>query len=67
MGLSGPTWSVEQLAEAGVKRISVGGSMARSALGEFMRAAREVLDHGTFTYASRALPHAEALAFMRRG
>jgi len=67
MGLSGPTWSVEQLAEAGVKRISVGGSMARSALGEFMRAAREVLDHGTFTYASRALPHTEALAFMRRG
>ncbi|MCO5175449.1 MAG: isocitrate lyase/phosphoenolpyruvate mutase family protein [Thermomicrobiales bacterium] len=67
MGLSGPTWTVEQLAEVGVTRISVGGSMARSALGEFIRSAREVLEQGTFTYASRALPHTEALSYMRRG
>ncbi len=66
MGLSGPTWSVDELAEMGVKRISVGGSMARAALAGFMRAAREVLEHGTFTYASDALPHREALSYMRQ-
>lgn len=67
MGLSGPTWSVDELAEVGVARISVGGSMARAALGGFMRAAREVREQGTFTYAGDALPHREALSYMRQG
>lgn len=56
MGLQGASWSVAELAEAGVRRISVGGSFARAALGALMRAAREVRDHGTFTYAADALP-----------
>ena len=64
MGLKGATYSVDELSAAGVKRISVGGSMARAALGAFVRAAREVKDNGTFTYAADALPHAEATAFM---
>ena len=42
MGLSGPAYSVSQLAEAGVRRVRVGGSFARAALGAFLRAAREV-------------------------
>lgn len=54
MGLVGPSISVSDLAEAGVKRISVGGSFARAAFGAMMRAAEEVLDHGTFTYAKAA-------------
>ncbi|HUO92460.1 MAG TPA: isocitrate lyase/phosphoenolpyruvate mutase family protein [Rhizomicrobium sp.] len=64
MGLKGATYTVAQLAEAGVKRISVGGSFARAALGAFVRAAREVKERGTFTYAADALPHAEAHRFM---
>jgi 2-methylisocitrate lyase-like PEP mutase family enzyme len=64
MGLKGATYSVEQLAEAGVKRISVGGAFARAALGAFVRAAREVKDNGTFAFASDALPHADARACM---
>jgi 2-methylisocitrate lyase-like PEP mutase family enzyme len=64
MGLKGPTFAVEELAAVGVKRISVGGSFARAALGAFVRAAREVKDRGTFTYAADALPHAEAKAYM---
>lgn len=59
MGLAGPTWSVEQLAAVGVKRISVGGSFARAALAGFVNAATEVKDKGTFTYARNALPHAQ--------
>jgi 2-methylisocitrate lyase-like PEP mutase family enzyme len=64
MGFQGATYSVDELAAVGVKRISVGGSLARAALGAFIRAAREVKEKGTFTYAADAIPHAEASAFM---
>jgi 2-methylisocitrate lyase-like PEP mutase family enzyme len=64
MGLKGATFSVEQLADAGAKRISVGGSFARAALGAFVRAAREVKDKGTFTYSADAISHADVTAFM---
>jgi 2-methylisocitrate lyase-like PEP mutase family enzyme len=70
MGLKGATFSVEELAAVGVKRISVGGALARAALGAFVRAAREVKDKGTFTFAADAIPHAEARGYMtnvRRG
>ncbi|HLY06484.1 MAG TPA: isocitrate lyase/phosphoenolpyruvate mutase family protein [Rhizomicrobium sp.] len=63
MGLKGTLYSADELAAAGVKRISVGGSLARAALGAFVEAAREVRD-GTFGYAQIALPHADARAFM---
>ena len=55
MGLQGVNYSVQALSDVGVKRISVGGSFARAALGEFMRAAQEVKDLGTFTYSDRAV------------
>jgi 2-methylisocitrate lyase-like PEP mutase family enzyme len=42
MGLQNALYSVEQLSEAGVKRISVGGSFARAAYGAMIRAAAEV-------------------------
>ncbi len=64
MGLVGVTFSVEELAAVGVKRISVGGSFARAALGALVRAAREVKDKGTFTYAADALPSAEVKRFL---
>ncbi len=67
MGLQGTTFSVEELAAAGVKRISVGGALARAALGAFVRAAREVKNQGTFTFASEALSHGEATAYMIGG
>jgi 2-methylisocitrate lyase-like PEP mutase family enzyme len=64
MGLKGATYSVEDLAAAGVKRISVGGALARAALGAFVRAAREIKDKGTFTFAADAIPHADVTAYM---
>ncbi len=66
MGLQGATFSVEQLAAVGVKRISVGGAFARAALGALVRAAREVKEKGTFSFAAEALPSAEAKAFMQK-
>ena len=59
MGLKGATYTVSEIEAAGAKRISVGGSLARAAYGEFLRAAREIKDSGTFTYAARAVSHAE--------
>ena len=56
MGLQGKNYSVQELSDVGVKRISVGGSFARAAMGEFMRAALEVKDQGSFNYSDRAIP-----------
>jgi 2-methylisocitrate lyase-like PEP mutase family enzyme len=64
MGFAGATLSVQELAAVGAKRISVGGSFARAALGALTRAAREVKDHGSFTYASQAMTHAVANGYM---
>ena len=64
MGLQGATFSIEDLAAAGVKRISLGGSFARAALGAFVRAAREVKEKGTFTFAAEAISHAEVSSYM---
>jgi len=54
MGLVGAQLSLEELAKIGVKRISVGSSLQRAALGAFLRAAEEMSGKGTFTYAAGA-------------
>ena len=64
MGLKGVPFTVKELEEVGVKRISVGGSFARAALGAFIHAAQEVRDQGTFTYSADAIPDPEAAAYM---
>jgi 2-methylisocitrate lyase-like PEP mutase family enzyme len=42
------TQSLRQFAELGVRRVSVGGALARAAWGGFMHAAREIAEHGRF-------------------
>ncbi len=59
MGMPGVTFGVSELADAGVKRISVGSAFSRLALGAVVRAAREVTDHGTFTFAKDAIGFAK--------
>jgi 2-methylisocitrate lyase-like PEP mutase family enzyme len=54
-----PPLSVAELAEAGVKRISLGGLLSRVALAALMRAAREIKERGSFTFAREAAPVAE--------
>lgn len=54
MGLSGGTFTVDQLAEAGVRRISLGSALARTALGAFLNASREISEQGTFGFADGA-------------
>lgn len=59
MGLAGSRFSIAELAEMGVRRISVGSALSRAALGAFLRAAREMRDSGTFNFADDAVKYAE--------
>jgi 2-methylisocitrate lyase-like PEP mutase family enzyme len=59
MSAADPAITVAQLAEAGVKRISVGGALSRLALAAFLRGAREMKEHGAFTYMRDTVPTAE--------
>ncbi len=66
MGLAGAAFSLAELEQLGVKRVSVGSAFARAAYGAFLRAAREVKDQGTFTFAGDAVPYAEINALFKR-
>ena len=61
MGMKGVSLSVAELAAVGVRRISVGASLSRAALGAFVRAAREIREQGTFTLAGDAILYAEVI------
>ena len=50
--------SVAELAALGVRRISVGGALARAAWGAFLEAAREIAEAGTFTRLAKGVPFA---------
>ena len=59
MGLRGADLSLAELSVLGVKRVSIGSALSRAALGAFLRAAREMRQHGTFSFADDAVPFAE--------
>ena len=58
--------TVEDLASLGVRRISVGGALARAAWTGFVQAAQEIADHGTFSRLGQALPFGEVNAWFPR-
>ena len=64
MGLRSGGFSVAELAAMGVRRISVGSSLSRAALTAFVSAAREMKEHGTFTFAEKAISYADLNAMM---
>jgi 2-methylisocitrate lyase-like PEP mutase family enzyme len=51
--------TVAELAELGVRRISVGSALARAAWTGFLQAAKEIAEEGTFTSLARSVPFAE--------
>lgn len=57
--------SVPELAAAGVRRVSTGGSLAWAAYGALVDAATELRDRGTSTYLDRALSRAARDAAFR--
>jgi 2-methylisocitrate lyase-like PEP mutase family enzyme len=62
MGLQGVQMSLAELSALGVKRVSIGSALARAALGEFLRAAREMREHGTFSFAEDAVSYRDISA-----
>ena len=57
--------TVAELAAMGVRRISVGGALARSAWTGFLDAAREIAERGTFSALGRSVPGADINSFFR--
>jgi 2-methylisocitrate lyase-like PEP mutase family enzyme len=58
MGLSKGFFTLSELADLGVRRVSLGSSLARAAYGAFLRAAEEIHDKGSFTFAKDMVPYA---------
>lgn len=58
--------TVAELADLGVRRISVGGALARAAWTGFLEAAKEIAGQGTFSRLGRAVPFAEVDAMFAR-
>ena len=66
MGLGGASFSTAVLADLGVKRVSLGSALARAAWGGFLRAAREVAEHGTFDFGREAVAYRDLNAQFAR-
>jgi 2-methylisocitrate lyase-like PEP mutase family enzyme len=54
MALQGVSMNLTALSELGVKRVSVGSARCRAALTSFLNAAREMQQHGTFSFAEES-------------
>ena len=59
MSTADPALTAAQLADAGVKRISVGGALSRLAFAAVLAAAQEMREQGGFTWMSSTMPTAE--------
>ena len=64
--VSTPFATMAELADLGVRRISVGGALARTAWAGFLRAASEIAQHGTFDALATAAPSAEIERLFQR-
>ena len=65
--VSAPGPTVAELAALGVRRVSIGSSLARAAWTAFLRSAREIAERGTFEGFAGAVPYGEMNALFRRG
>jgi 2-methylisocitrate lyase-like PEP mutase family enzyme len=63
VGGRGRTFSVAELVDAGVKRISFAASLYRAALSGLADAAQEARHKGTFTFVDRVMTTAEVNRF----
>ncbi len=60
-----PQLSLAELSAVGVKRISVGSALERTALAAFLQAAREMRERGTFTFGAQAVQPKEMAPIFR--
>jgi 2-methylisocitrate lyase-like PEP mutase family enzyme len=64
-GIKGKSFTVAELAAAGVKRISLATSLYRMAMTGLVEAAREAKEKGTFSYIDRSMATPDLNAFMQ--
>ena len=64
-GLQGVQLTLAELSGLGVKRVSVGSALYRTAIGAFMRAAEEMQKSGSFSFAGHAATPHELSRIMR--
>jgi len=64
VGIKGKSFSVAELEQAGVKRISLATSLYRAAMSGLLAAAREVKDRGQFRFLDQAVTTAELIQVM---
>ena len=67
MGLAGAPLCVMQLRDLGVRRVSIGGSLARASYGLLRRAAQEMLGEGTFSFSDGQIADTELCELFARG
>jgi 2-methylisocitrate lyase-like PEP mutase family enzyme len=65
-GLLDPDITLKELSDAGAKRISVGGALSRLVLGTFVKVAREMHEHGSFTWVRDMIDMAELRKMLSR-
>jgi len=65
MGTQSQRFSLTELGDMGVRRVSVGSALATSALGAFLRGAREMKDQGTFNYTKDSADFGEVTELLR--
>jgi 2-methylisocitrate lyase-like PEP mutase family enzyme len=65
VGIKGKSFPVRDLAEAGVKRISLATSLYRAAMSGLLEAAREITEEGQFTFVDRCVTTPELNKLMR--
>jgi 2-methylisocitrate lyase-like PEP mutase family enzyme len=64
VGIKGKSFTVAELAAAGVKRVSLATSLYRAAMTGLLDAAREVKDKGTFDYVDRSVSTPDLNAYL---
>ncbi len=65
--LGGPAGlTMADIAALGVRRVSVGSGLARTAWGAFMRAAKSLAEHGSFDGMAEAVPFPDINGFFRK-
>ena len=66
VGIPGKSFTVAELTEAGVRRISLATSLYRAAMTGLVDAAREIRDSGSFGYLDRMMPGAEFSGYFKK-
>jgi 2-methylisocitrate lyase-like PEP mutase family enzyme len=65
VGIPGKSFTVAELAQAGVRRISLATSLYRAAMTGLAAAAREIRESGTFGYVDRSMSSAEFAGYLK--